>query len=194
MNALIVVDMQRDFLPGGALGVPEGNLIIGPICQFGEQFEHVALTRDWHPDDHVSFSDNPKFVDGSWPAHCVQNTSGAEIHEEILEAFPDAPIFSKGWVRDTEAYSGFDGTAENGQFLHEWLDNVGAERVYVVGLALDYCVKATVLDANYYGLYTGVPLHLTRPVSYDTGMQAVADLSDDGVALCGPDHFRDRRI
>lgn len=178
-TALIIVDVQRDFLPGGALGVTDGHRIIRPLIDFGKSYmiDHVVLTRDWHPADHISFSDEPKFVDKSWPSHCVQGTPGAEIDPEIIEAFPDAPIVSKGYDRDVEAYSGFDGTLSDGTTLDEYLHNNFVAGVFVGGLALDYCVKATAFGAWHSGFAVDVLLDLTRPVTYLTGALAVADLA-----------------
>ena len=183
-SALIIVDVQRDFLPGGALGVPDGHRVIRPLIAMGDSYmvDHVVLTRDWHPADHVSFSDEPQFKDRSWPAHCVQDTWGAEIDSEIMEAFPNAPIFSKGFQSDTEAYSGFygrdlDRLDEDVSHLAYLLGALDVGHVYVGGLALDYCVAATVLDAYSAGFNATVLIDATRPVSYVTGALAVADMA-----------------
>lgn len=178
-DALIIVDMQHDFLPGGALGVDGGFDVVNSIINLEFDFHHVALTRDWHPANHISFSKAPKFVDKSWPPHCVAGTPGAEIHPDILDAFSDAPVFSKGTDENLEAYSGFDGRHE-GTSLSDWLDGVDAGDVYVVGLALDYCVRATAIDAALGGSAT-VILNCTRPVTYETGALAVRDMARVGV-------------
>lgn len=140
-DALIVVDVQNDFLPGGTLGVPEGDRIIPLVNRLTPLFQHVVFTQDWHPGGHVSFSDDPQFVDQSWPAHCVQNTFGAELHKDLV--VPERAIrIRKGDQSDKEAYSGFQNTG-----LADQLRNLGVERVYIVGLALDYCVRETAQHA-----------------------------------------------
>jgi len=140
-SALIVVDVQRDFCPGGALPVPEGDRVIPVLNKYVEKFERVGApiyaTRDWHPPNHASF----KARGGIWPPHCVQNTEGAEFHPDL--ALPKGTkIISKAMDPEREAYSGFEGTR-----LGEELKRRGIERVFVGGLATDYCVKNTVMDA-----------------------------------------------
>lgn len=140
-SALIVVDVQRDFCPGGALPVPEGDRVVPVLNKYVEKFERVGApiyaTRDWHPPNHASF----KARGGIWPPHCVQNTEGAEFHPDL--ALPKGTkIISKAMDPEREAYSGFEGTR-----LGEELKRRGIERVFVGGLATDYCVKNTVMDA-----------------------------------------------
>ena len=169
---LIIVDMQYDFLPGGALGVPDGTLVIDNIIRLGWTVENnggfVVLTQDWHPKDHCSFSDEPEYKDGSWPVHCVQGTRGAEIHEEVLAAFPDAPIVQKGYEAEFEAYSGFD----DGKLQQMLVENE-VTRTFIVGLAADYCVYLTVLDSFSLGFETSVILDATLPVAWHTGAEAM---------------------
>lgn len=181
-TALIVVDVQKDFLPGGALAVPDGNKVIPVIQKFSELVSHVVLTRDFHPPNHISFADPPHFEDKSWPAHCVANTEGAAFDEDLARLFWDKPVFSKGTNPEQEAYSGFDGR-HNNQLLDYYLDDLGVTRVFVAGLALDYCVKATALDAVLYGYDTFVLIDGTRPVAYETGIMATATMADDGVVF-----------
>jgi nicotinamidase/pyrazinamidase len=160
-DALIVVDLQPDFMPGGALAVGEGDQIAKPIGELASRFQTVVATQDWHPSGHVSFS--------IWPPHCVQGSAGARLHE----ALPDAAIsliLRKGTRADVDSYSAFrenagaDGTrASTG--LGAWLKARGIERVFVVGLARDYCVKATALDAAADGFETFVVDDLTRAVA-----------------------------
>lgn len=183
-QALIVVDMQNDFLPGGALGVPDGDAIIPGMVALIERYHAeghpVVLTRDWHPVDHISFADGiPQFKDGSWPKHCVQNSPGASIRHEIYYAAQPfggrpAPIFSKGTDKDREAYSGFDGIDHAGRTLAEYLADEGVSEVTVVGLATDYCVDYTASDAAARGFITLVVAGLTRPVTWETGALAVS--------------------
>ena len=139
-TALIVVDIQRDFLPGGALPVKRGNEIIEPvnalIDRFAEKGLPIFFTRDWHPRDHRSF----RSQGGIWPAHCVKGTPGAEFAPS-LRVPRGAAIVSKATRRNAEAYSGFQGTE-----LAAQLRRGGVKGLFVVGLATDYCVKNTVID------------------------------------------------
>jgi len=140
-DALIVVDVQRDFCPGGALPVPGCNQIIRILNRYIDMFREVKakvfVTRDWHPPNHVSF----KAYGGLWPPHCVQRSRGAEFHPE-LRLPPSARLISKATVASIESYSGFDGTE-----LEKDLRKERVKRVFIGGLATDYCVKNTVLDA-----------------------------------------------
>jgi nicotinamidase/pyrazinamidase len=158
-KALLVVDIQRDFCPGGALPVEEGDRVVGPvnalIRSFGARGLPVFFTRDWHPEDHVSFRSRG----GPWPPHCVKNTPGAEFHP-ALDVPKGAEIVSKGTEKDVEAYSGFQGTA-----LAERLKEVDVESLCVTGLATDYCVKNTVLDALALGYSVEIPVDCTRGVN-----------------------------
>jgi len=141
-DALIVVDMQRDFMPGGALSVQEGDKIVPRLNQyirlFFEKGLPVFFTRDWHPPDHISFKDQG----GVWPPHCVQDTEGAKFHPDLYIPPDNRFIISKGTSRDFDAYSGFQGT-----MLDQLLKERGTKRVFVGGVATDYCVKNTVLGA-----------------------------------------------
>ena len=147
-SALIVVDVQRDFCPGGALPVPEGDRVVPILNKYMEKFEEagapIYATRDWHPPNHVSFKDRG----GIWPPHCVQNTEGAEFHPDLVLPKGTETI-SKAMDPEREAYSGFDGTK-----LGEELKRRRIERVFAGGLATDYCVKNTVLDALKLGFET----------------------------------------
>ena len=135
-TALIAVDVQHDFLPGGALGVPGGDAVVEPLVRAARAADLVVKTRDAHTPDHCSFTDQG----GIWPVHCVVGTHGAELHPAI--AALDGPLVEKATMQDTDAYSGFDGTN-----LTDLLREAGVKHVLVGGLATDYCVKATVLDA-----------------------------------------------
>jgi len=147
-DALIIVDVQKDFCPGGALPVPEGDKIIPNLNKYVEIFRKnggkIYVTRDWHPENHISF----KEYGGLWPKHCVQGTEGAEFHPN-LKLPEDAVIISKGTDPLREAYSGFEGTD-----LKKKLKQEGIVRVFVGGLATEYCVKNTVLDAIKFGFET----------------------------------------
>lgn len=140
-TALIVVDVQNDFCPGGALAVPEGDRVVPILNKYIRIFEAkdapIIATRDWHPRNHCSF----KPFGGIWPPHCIQDSPGAEIHAGLK--LPEATkIVSKGTDAAIDAYSGFQHTR-----LTEWLRERKIETVFVGGLATDYCVKSTVLDA-----------------------------------------------
>lgn len=153
-DALIIVDLQNDFCPGGALAVGEGDAVVPVINDLARQFGTVAATQDWHPRDHRSFTAQG----GTWPVHCVAGTLGAELHP-ALDRTPIDLYIRKATTPDAEAYSGFDGTD-----LAEQLRQRGVERVYVAGLALDYCVDATALDARKAGFETYVVSDATRAV------------------------------
>src|ERR1700760_853610 len=140
-DALIVVDLQPDFMPGGALAVPEGDRVAAPIGQLARRFSTVVATQDWHPAHHVSFAERG----GPWPVHCRAGSPGAALHE----ALPDEVVTSilrKGTRLDVDSYSAFaenDGTSTG---LGAFLRARGVGRVFVCGLARDFCVRATAVD------------------------------------------------
>jgi nicotinamidase/pyrazinamidase len=175
MDALIVVDVQNDFCPGGALAVPAGDEVIAPINRLAAEAPFVIATRDWHPPDHCSFVEQG----GPWPAHCVQRTLGAELHSGIPRDLIDV-VIDKGQARDTEGYSGFEGTE-----LENVLRERGVKQVEVAGLALDYCVRATALDARRAGFDVVVHADATRAVdaSSGDGERALAELRAAGVTV-----------
>lgn len=144
-DALIIIDVQNDFCPGGALPVPEGDRVVPVLNRYIEKFTRAKLpifaTRDWHPEKTRHF----KAYGGLWPPHCIQNTSGAEFRAD-LSLPKEAVIVSAGTSPDEEGYSGFEGKDNNGTGLAELLRVSGIERIFVGGLATDYCVKHTVLD------------------------------------------------
>lgn len=178
-RALLVVDVQQDFCPGGALGVAEGDEIIPRVNALARSggFALVVATRDWHPADHGSFltADPP----GRWPVHCVQGTPGAELHPGIDREALDV-VVDKGTARDTEGYSGFDGTT-----LAALLHARGIDAVTVVGLATDYCVRATALDAAAAGFAVTVDAAATRAVDArpGDGDRALAELRAVGISV-----------
>jgi nicotinamidase/pyrazinamidase len=153
-DALIIVDVQNDFCPGGALAVGEGDAVVPVLNRLARQFGTVVATQDWHPANHQSFKEQG----GIWPAHCVAGETGAELHAELDQAAIDLYV-RKATTPEQEAYSGFDGTD-----LAAQLEARGVERVYVGGLALDYCVDATALDAKQAGFDTYVIRDATRAV------------------------------
>lgn len=167
-DAFIAVDVQNDFCPGGALAVPRGDevvpLINRALATFHAGGRLVALTRDWHPPRHVSFAERG----GPWPPHCVRDTPGAEFHPALV--IPStALIFSKGTAADKDAYSGFEGTG-----LADRLRELGVSRLVIAGLATDYCVKATALDAVKEGFGAVVIEDACRGIDKPTGNVARA--------------------
>ncbi len=140
-DGLLIVDVQNDFLPGGSLAVPDGDRIIPILNDYIALFRNrrlpVIATRDWHPPDHCSF----QAQGGPWPVHCVRSTQGADF-PATLALPPETIIISKGCRQDRDAYSGFQDTD-----LHERLQQLDVRRLFIGGLATDYCVRATVLDA-----------------------------------------------
>lgn len=149
--ALIIIDVQNDFCPGGTLPVPNGDLVVAPLNQAAERFTHHGLTvfasRDWHPMDTEHFQEHG----GPWPVHCVQGTDGAAFHPD-LRLPENVIILSKGIDRYADGYSAFEGISWAGLPFAELLRNKGVRHLCVGGLATDYCVRATVLDAIKRGL------------------------------------------
>jgi nicotinamidase/pyrazinamidase len=168
MRALILVDLQYDFCPGGALAVARGDETIAVANRLIPYFSTVVATQDWHPADHDSFAiRHPGKQAGDvidlagapqvlWPPHCVQGTPGAELHADLPRA-KITEVFPKGTDRTIDSYSGFfDNGHKKSTGLADWLRERWITRVYVMGLATDYCVKATVLDARQLGFDTWV--------------------------------------
>ena len=175
MRALIVVDVQNDFCPGGALAVPDGDAVVEHVNRLASEASFVVATRDWHPPDHGSFADQG----GPWPTHCVSGTSGAELHPGVDRGLMDA-VVDKGQAIDTEGYSGFEGTG-----LEELLRSHDVDTVDVAGLALDYCVRATALDAKRAGFDVVVHRGATRAVEVAPGEaeRAVEELRAAGISV-----------
>jgi len=176
-DALIIGDVQVDFCPGGALPVSGGDHIIPVINRLQPRFQHRFFIRDWHPANHMSFSDDPHFVDRSWPPHCVANTPGAQFHPD-LDVPPDANIVNKGADPDKEAYSAFSGTD-----LAKQLRMRGIRRLFLTGLATDYCVKSTALDARREGFDVMLVEDATRGIDVPRGSvdAALDTMKDAGV-------------
>lgn len=158
-SALLIVDVQADFLPGGALGVPDGDAVVEPLTRLAAAADVVVATRDLHPPDHVSFVARG----GPWPPHCVAGTPGAELHPAVTALGLDQ-VVDKAQDPDVEAYSDFDGTD-----LAGWLRRRGVDRVVVGGLATDYCVRATALDALEAGFAVDVAADACRAVDVAPG-------------------------
>ena len=178
-KVLIIVDMQNDFCPGGALAVKGGDGIIPVINQYIKRFteknELVVFTRDWHPADHCSFKDHG----GIWPPHCVAGTKGAEFHHGIC--VPEKSlIISKADTQSKDAYSGFDATSLDSQ-----LKKLDIKEVWVCGLATDYCVTSTVMDALKLGYKVKLLADAISAVdiSAGDGEKAIADMESAGAEV-----------
>lgn len=197
MDALLIVDFQNDFTPGGALAVPEGDLIAEPINRLLDDFELVIATRDWHPPDHGSFvgaqvdparwrgTDPPAI----WPVHCVQGTPGSELHPALDRAKVDV-VIDKGQDPWSQGYSGFQDTS-----LADLLRERGVDRLFVAGLATDYCVLNTVLDARRLGFDVTVVADAIRGVDVNDGdsAQAIDEMRAAGAELAGSEDVRAER-
>jgi nicotinamidase/pyrazinamidase len=161
-RALIVVDVQNDFCPGGALAVAKGDEVVASLNNLIEEFlergEPVFKCRDWHPDNTKHFA----AYGGTWPVHCVQNTTGAEFHPDLIDDM-HIRVISKG-LGDEDCYSAFDGTD-----LDLQLQRLGVQEIWVGGLATDYCVKNTVLDALKNGYTVKAFKDAMRPVDVNAG-------------------------
>ncbi len=181
-DALLLVDLQYDFLPDGALQVQDGDKIIPLINTLIEsaQMGHATIiaSRDWHPTNHVSFKEQG----GPWPAHCVQNTHGAELHEGVH--FPEKTlVVSKAFKADHEAYSAFHAETSDGRTLVELLNEHNIQRLIIGGLALDYCVKASALDAIKHDFETVVVKEATRAINEEDGLETIRVLKSFGVKI-----------
>ena len=174
-DALIVVDPQNDFCPGGSLAVPHGNEIFPTINRTMPRFHHVLATQDWHPREHRYF----QAYGGPWPYHCLQNTVGAEFHPS-LDASRVQEVVQKGMDPGLDGYSGFAGTD-----LAQRLHSRGVRRVFVAGLATDYCVKATAIEAVANGFEAYVLTDAIRPVEVEPGdgERALTAMTDAGARL-----------
>ena len=180
-KALIVVDVQNDFCPGGSLAVAHGDEVVAPLNKLMKEFldrgEPVFKTRDWHPEKTKHF----KLYGGTWPIHCVQNTRGAEFHPDLLED-PRVTVISKGFDEKADGYSGFDGTN-----LAQLLREDGVKEVWVGGLATDYCVKQTVLDARREGFEVKALADAMRAVNVTPkdGAEAIDEMREAGAEIVG---------
>ncbi|RZU73727.1 nicotinamidase/pyrazinamidase [Micromonospora kangleipakensis] len=184
-NALIIVDVQNDFCEGGSLAVAGGADVAAGISRLlaGEpdRWDHVVATKDYHVDPGAHFGEPPNYVD-SWPRHCVVGTAGSEFHQNLETGRVEA-IFHKG--EHAAAYSGFEGHADDGECLADWLRARGVDRVEVVGIATDHCVRATALDAVQEGFGTTVLLDLTAAVAPATLDVALRAMDGAGVSTVG---------
>ncbi len=180
-KALIIVDVQNDFCPGGSLAVASGDEVVAPLNELAKEFldrgEPVFKTRDWHPARTKHFAASG----GTWPIHCVQGTRGAQFHADLIDD-PRITIISKGTDESADGYSGFDGTN-----LAQLLREEGVAEVWVGGLATDYCVKHTVLDARREGFEVKALADAMRAVNLkpNDGRQAIEEMRDAGAEIVG---------
>ena len=197
MNALILVDLQNDFLPGGALAVPHGDEVIPLADKLQPRFDLVVATKDWHPSNHGSFAANHPgkrpgdriILDGIeqilWPVHCVQNTYGAEF-AQLFDTSRIARVFHKGTERNIDSYSTFfDNAHRRHTGLAHYLEQHRIKNIYLMGVALDYCVKYSTLDARQLGLNTYVIVDGCRGIELQPGdiSRALEEMKRAGAIL-----------
>lgn len=193
---LIVVDLQNDFLPEGALAVKEGDRIIPLINKLQDKFDLIAATLDWHPKDHVSFAQTHGKHPGDlisfngipqilWPVHCVQNTSGARL-ASAFDAHKVEKFIFKGVDKNIDSYSAiYDNASLRGTGLEQYLKEMHVKEIYIAGLATDYCVKYTALDAASLGFSTFVIIDACRGVELKAGdiSAAIEEMKAAGVKI-----------
>lgn len=192
MKALIMVDVQNDFLPGGALAVPEGDKVIPVLNSLQAQFDLVVATQDWHPECHSSFAsqhEGKKPFDeiewrGAtqilWPDHCVQGSAGAEISDKLDTKRVEA-VFRKGTDKQIDSYSGFyDNNHEKSTALADYLRGKGIKQVFIGGLATDVCVYYTVLDSLREGFETSLIIDASRGLNEDAIAKALQKIRSEG--------------
>lgn len=178
-TALLLVHIQNDFLPGGSLAVPEGDLILSPtnnlIRHFVENDRPILATRDWHPDNHISFIEQG----GPWPKHCVRETRGSEF--PVALKLPDsAVIFSKSMDTEEDQYSAFRGRNYFGFDLKTYLTGYGVNHLVVGGLALDVCVRSTVLDALDKGFQITLATDAVKAIDPVKGARTLKEIATGG--------------
>lgn len=186
-DALVIVDVQHDFLPGGALAVPDGDAVVPLLADWARKFHDqglpVVASRDWHPPDHCSF----EAAGGPWPPHCVAGTPGAELHPDLR--LPEGVrIVDKAQTPDKDAYSAFEGTD-----LDAWLRQRGVKRIFMGGLATEYCVLNSALDALQNGYELVVLQDAVRPIDAAQGDAALDSLQEKGASLASSDDIVDAR-
>ena len=178
-KGLLIVDVQNDFCPGGALAVPEGDRVIPVINRLLDHFDFIVASKDWHPQQSVHFS--------KWPPHCVQNTFGAEFHPGLRSARIQQ-VFLKGTKDKDDGYSAFEATNLD---LSAHLHANGVTELYVTGLATDYCVKASALDAAHKGFKTFVVTDAVAAVNVkpEDGQKALEEMQLSGITLIDSSHL-----
>ncbi len=173
MKALLIVDVQNDFCPGGALAVPEGDKVVPVINRLMDHFDVIVASKDWHPPESVHFQ--------KWPVHCVQGTPGAEFHP-LLNSDRIQRVFLKGTGNKDDGYSAYEATSDN---LEAYLKSKGVTELYVTGLATDYCVRASALDANVKAFRTFVVTDAIAAVDVAAGdgEKALEEMQRKGIRL-----------
>lgn len=197
MNALLLIDIQNDFLPGGALAVPGGDEVVPVANRLMSQFDLVVATQDWHPPDHLSFASQHSgqqigdviqlagLEQVLWPDHCVQHSTGAELAGN-LERSAIHHVIRKGTDRTIDSYSGFfDNARRKATGLEEYLRSAGVHTIHLLGLATDYCVRATALDAVELGFTTVLRTAGSRGVERRAGdcARAISEMRSAGVRI-----------
>jgi nicotinamidase/pyrazinamidase len=180
-DALLIIDFQNDLTSGGALAVPEGDEIGSPVKRLAERYDVVVATRDWHPPDHASFETQG----GPWPVHCVEGTPGAELHP-VMDGIELDGVVDVGREREDRGYSGFESSN-----LAELLRERGVERVAVCGLATEYCVRASAIDAVKEGFDVTVVEDAIRAANVNggDGDRAIEDMKTAGAELATSDQL-----
>ena len=205
-DSLIIVDMQNDFLPNGALPVKDGDEIISPINTLAERFHKkgnvITMTQDWHPPGHLSFASShnkepfePFESEGIgpvlWPDHCVQDSKGAEFHPDVEERFAKA-IIRKGFRQNIDSYSTFiENDMKTYTGLSGFLNTLGIKRVFLCGLALDYCVYYSAIDGRNLGFDVVLPIDLSRAIDSPAGhlSNALQKMKDEGIQFVNSDNI-----
>lgn len=197
MKALLIIDLQNDFLPGGALAVKDGNQVVPFISKLvNHDFDYVVASKDWHPENHGSFAETHGRNVGEhiqlkgmdqilWPTHCVQGSWGAEFSDK-LDVNKIDKVFLKGTEKDIDSYSAFfDNGHHRSTGLEDFLKSKGVTDIYFVGLATDYCVKFSLLDAAQLGFKTYLVLDACKPVNLKEGdeTQAIAEMKKVGAKI-----------
>lgn len=203
MKALLIVDVQNDFIPGGTLAVSGGDTIVPIINDIQEKFDFIVATQDWHPADHESFASNhPEKSIGEfvllqgvnqilWPDHCVQGSLGGEFHPD-LNRDKWKPVFQKGTQCEVDSYSGFfDNNKQGDTGLSSFLKENGVREIFVCGLAADYCVKFTVLDGISEGFKTHLFVDATKAVNLQTEdfERAISEMENAGAVMIQSSHY-----
>ena len=182
-DALLIVDVQYDFLPGGALAVADGDKILPVVNAWIAEAEkhHIPIiaSRDWHPTNHISFG----FRGGPWPPHCIQNSKGAQFHHD-LKLPSNSIIVNKAFNPDKDAYSAMEAVLDKGGMsLPDKLKALNVKRIWIVGLAFDYCVYHSALDARKLGYDVAVVLAGCRAIAPETEQRSFKEMADAGVKL-----------
>ena len=195
MKTLLIIDLQNDFLPGGSLEVRDGDKIINPINELMESYDHIIATKDWHPENHISFASNHQGLEVGqileinglsqilWPDHCIQNTFGSEFPKELNQNKIDKIIY-KGSDKDVDSYSGFYDNSKNAPTeLRDYLKSKGIKKIDCVGLTTEYCVKFTAIDSVKEGIDTRVILKCTKGINKNDTRDAIEEMRNNRVIM-----------